>query len=426
MDVPASGGTPRLIARPDTGETFHFPDVLPGGENVVFGLAGHGTLKLAALNRRTGTVKRLPQQGGYPRYVNGGFLVVSDPSGILSAIPFDPKRIEVAGPARPLADRLTAAADGDINVGVSRSGDFAYQVAPSAGSRIVLVDRTGVVRNAGADSGYYYAPRLAPDGRRIAFLRGVDSRFDSRDVWVFDLVQRTQTRVTFDTTAAWPAWSPDGRRLVYSQTKSGNGSLFMVPADGSGAPEPLMEKPGFWSATGFEPDGRGVVYSGFPTAQSKEEIWRTGLGHGAAPVRILASAFANGAPTLSPDGRWLAYVANESGRNEVYVRPYPGAGGRWQVSLDGGTEPIWSQRSGEIFYRNGDAMMAATVRTQAGFEVTGRTKLFTGPFNAASFNDQNYSVAADGKTFVMLQRVIGAEQAMVVTLNWSDQLRARK
>ena len=151
------------------------------------------------------------------------------------------------------------------------------------------------------------------------------------------------------------------------------------------------------------------------------------LEHGAKPTQVLASAFDNGSPSLSPDGRWLAYAANESGRNEVYVRPYPGPGGRWQVSLDGGTEPIWSPRGGEIFYRNGDAMMTAAVRTQPGFEVTGRTKLFTGQYGTAAFRDHNYSVTPDGSTFAMLQGIVGGpEQALVVTLNWFDKLREKK
>ena len=429
-DVPAGGGSPRLIVKPDSGEVFHFPDILPGGQAVLFGTSGQGSLKLAALIRRTGKVKRLAQQGGYPRYVNGGFVVLSDPSGILSAVPFDAERLEITGPARPFADQLPAGPDGDINVGVSRAGDVAYQVTPSSGSRLLLVNRAGDTRSAGADSANYYTPSVAPDGRHVALLRGTDATFNNRDVWVFDLTQRTQTRVTFDTTAAWPVWSPDGRRIVYTRFTDGNGSfagqLYSIPADGSGAAQPLLERPGQWKAAGFEPGGRGIVFSGRATPQSKEEIWRTSLDHGTTPSQVLASPFDNGSPSLSPDGRWLAYAANESGRNEVYVRPYPGPGGRWQVSLDGGTEPIWSPKGGEIFYRSGDAMMTAAVRTQPGFEVTGRTKLFTGQYGAAGFRDHNYSVIPDGNTFAMLQGVVGAQQALVVTLNWFDQVRARR
>jgi Tol biopolymer transport system component len=199
-----------------------------------------------------------------------------------------------------------------------------------------------------------------------------------------------------------------------------------VPADGSGSPQPLVTQAGQWKAAAFEPGGRSIVYYGRPSPQAKEQIWRAGVDSGSAPVQVLATPFNNGSPSLSPDGRWLAYSSDESGRNEVYVRSYPGAGGRWQVSLDGGTEPIWSPRGDEIFYRNVDAMMAATVRTQPTFEVTGRTRLFTGEYQAGNFRDQDYSVSTDGKTFAMLERVVGSRQALVVTLNWFDQFRARK
>ena len=330
MDVPAGGGSPRLIAKPDTGEAFHFPDILPGGRAVLFGASHAGSLKLAAFIRRTGQVKRLAQRGGYPRYVNGGFVVLSDLSGILSAVPFDAERLEVTGPARPLADQLVANGDGDVNVGVSRTGDVAYQISPSTGSRLLLVNREGDTRNAGADSGNYYTPRIAPDGRHVALLRGTTVSYVNRDVWVFDLIQHTQTRMTFDTTAAWPVWSPDGRRIVYTRFTEGNtsfpGQLYSIPADGSGAPEQIMQLPGQWKATGFEPNGRGVVFSGRATPQGKEEIWRIGTEHGAKPTQVLASPFDNGSPSLSPDGRWLAYSSQRVRAERGVCPSLPGAG----------------------------------------------------------------------------------------------------
>jgi len=427
MELTAGGGTPRLIARPDTGEAFHFPEVLPDGRAVLFGVMGHGTLKLAALIRRTGQVKRLSQQGGYPRYVNGGFVVLSDPSGIVTAVPFDPRRLEVTGPAMSLTDRMTSGGDGDVNLGVSRSGDFAFQASTSEGNRLVLVDRSGGTREAGADTGYYLQPRLSPDGQRVAMARAPDFGITSADIWVFDLKQHTRTRVTFDTTDAVPLWTPDGRRLVYSRFPRGLGSatsqLFWVPADGSGAPDSLLTEPGIWLPSSFEPDGRGLVYYGASSPTGKSEIWRLGVSREAAPRQLLANNFGNSQPSLSPDGRWFAYVSNESGRNEVYVRPYPGPGGRWQVSLEGGSQPLWSPTGREIFYRDGDKMMAATVRTQGGFEVGSRQQLFAGGF--AQGSGRNYDVTRDGQTFLMLQPLVGAAQAVVVTLNWFDEARRK-
>ena len=430
MDVPAAGGSPRQLAKPDSGEAFRWPDALPDGRAVLFTVFAHGTVKLAALVRRTGEVKRLQQPGAYPRYVTAGFVVLSDPSGIISAVPFDARRLEVTGAAMPLADKLSTSADGDRNLGVSSTGDFAYQASPTAGSRLVLVDRNGSARDAGSDTGFYYAPRLSPDGKRVAVTRWADLNFATRDVWVLDLAQHTRTRLTFDTTAQWPLWTPDSRRIAYTRYPNGvsspeTGSIYWVPADGSGAPESLMVAAGQWAAGSFEPGGRGLLFSGLPSAQAKAEIWRANLGGPATPQQILASGFFNFAPSLSPDGRWMAYVSTESGRSEVYVRPYPGPGGRWQVSLDGGQEPVWSPTGREIFYRDGDRMIAAAVRTQGGFEVGGRAQLFAGSYDRTGLVP-GYDVMRDGQTFVMFQQVQGTEQSVFVTLNWFDQQRARR
>ncbi len=425
LDVPAAGGIARLVTKPDTGEAFRWPDVLPDGRAVLFTVFGHGGVRLAALDRRTGAVKRLQQPGAYPRYVTAGFVVLSDPSGIVSTVPFDARRLEVTGAAMPLADRITTGPDGDRNLGVSGTGDFAYQASTTAGSRLVLVDRNGSARDAGSDTAIYFLPRLSPDGKRVAVTRFTNASANAQDVWIVDLVQHTRTRLTFDTTAWMPVWTPDGRRIAYARQPGGvtgfASRIYWVPADGSGAPESLVTAAGSWLPVTFEPSGRGLVYQGQATAASKTEIWQLGLAATGTPHQVLANAFNNFAPSLSPDGRWMAYVSNESGRVEVYVRPFPGPGGRWQVSLDGGREPLWSPAGHEIFYRDGDRMMAATVRTEGGFEVGSRSQLFTGRYDAFGF--RNYDVSRDGQTFVMFQQALGAEQSVLVTLNWFDRFR---
>ena len=426
MEVSAAGGTPRLIARPDSGEVFRFPEVLPGGKAVLFGIVGGGTLKLAALTRRTGAIKRFSQQGGYPRYVAGGFVVLVDPAGIITALRFDAAKLEVTGAAGTLTDGMGTNLDGDVNFGVSRSGDFAFQTAATQGSRLVLVDRHGAVREAGADSGYYYVPRFSPDGQRVALSRATDININKADIWVFDLRQHSLTRVTFDTANWVPVWSPDGRHIAYGRFLQGlavpEDKIYSTAADGSGTPELLLDRPGVWIPGEFERNGAGLLTHGFALGGSKIEIWRSPLGHDSASTQLVANAFNNTGPTLSPDGHWFAYTSAESGRPEVYVRPYPGPGGRWQVSLDGGSQPVWSGTGREIFYRNGDNMMAATVRTQGSFEVGERVQLFTGTFNQAFFGTRGYDVSPDGQTFLMLQPIVGAAQDLVVTLNWFDNL----
>ena len=426
MEVPAAGGTPQLIARPDSAEAFHFPEVLPDGRTVLFGDVKGGTVKLAALTRHTGAIKRFTQQGGYPRYVAGGFVVLVDPAGIVLAVRFDATKLEVTGAAGTLTDGLSTNTDGDVNLGVARRGDFAFQATPNQGSHLVLVDRNGAVRETGADSGYFFVPRFSPDGQRVALNRATDINVNKADVWVYDLRQRSLTRVTFGTNDFYPVWSPDGRHIAYGKFLKGLATLedkvYWTQADGSGMPELLLDRPGLWIPDGFELDGGGLLSHGFAPGGLVFEIWRSPLGHDSASTQLVASAFNNNAATLSPDGHWFAYSSAESGRAEIYVRPYPGPGGRWQVSLDGGSQPIWSGTGREIFYRNADRMMTATVRTQGTFEVGERVQLFTGTFNQAIFGARGYDVSPDGQTFLMLQPIVGVAQDLVVTLNWFDNL----
>jgi serine/threonine-protein kinase len=156
-------------------------------------------------------------------------------------------------------------------------------------------------------------------------------------------------------------------------------------------------------------------------------IWRIALDSGATPEPVVQTGFDNGGGSLSPDGKWLAYVSNETGRDEVYVRPYPGPGGRWQVSLEGGGEPLWTREGSEIIYRasNGNQVVSAPVRTRPGFEVTGRSTVFTGDYLPAYFRDHNYAVSRDGRTFVMVRSAQSTNQSVTVMLHWFDQIRGQ-
>jgi len=199
-----------------------------------------------------------------------------------------------------------------------------------------------------------------------------------------------------------------------------------MPADGSGAPRTLPLQTGQWAARAFEPGGARLMYIGRLREDARQAIWRVALDSGATPEPVVQTRFDNAGASLSPDGKWLAYVTNETGRDEVYVRPYPGPGGRWPVSLDGGREPLWTGTGSEIIYRVADRVMSAAVRTRPGFEVTGRSTLFTGDYLPEFYRDHNYAVSRDGRTFVMVRSAASSNQTVTVMLNWFDQVGARR
>jgi hypothetical protein len=408
--VPARGGAPHVIARPDSGsgEQFRAPLLLPGTRTVLFALYTGKTGRLAALDLRTGAITRFDQTGATPRWVRTGFVVLANADGTLIALPFNARRVQPTGPPVTVVRDIQQPDGLASRAGVSADGSIVYlQAGTSALRQLALVSRTGASIPMSAEPRAFENPRFSPDGRRVA-VDIAEPNGPGRDVWVLDVAQQAWSRLTTNGISDRPTWTPDGRRLVYSS----DADLWWIAADGSGRPESLLVATGQRFAGTVTPDGRAVVFQEF--GSSRNGIQSLVFDSAPAAHMVIPGAFSESAPALSPDGHWLAYQSDEAGRMEVYVRPYPAAGARVPVSLLGGTEPAWSRDGHELFYRSGDSLMAATVALSPTFVVTGHRRLFTGTY-LSSETFREYDVAPDGQHLVMVRG--GPAQSTLIALN---------
>jgi hypothetical protein len=408
MAVSARGGTPYEIAHPDkrSTEAFRGPMLVPGSRTVLFSLFTGSSSRLAALNLDTHAITRFDQPGFSPQWVAAGFVTLGSSDGSLIALPFDAKRGRPNGPPVTITRDVSQPDAFVSRAAVSASGAVIYpQSGGDAPRRLVLVGRSGSVTPIPGEARVFASPRFSPDGRRLAL--GITDQTGAKDVWVLDVAQRAWSRLTTSGINNRPVWTPDGRRLVYSS----NDDLWWIVADGSGRPESLLVANGNRFAGTVTPDGRAVV---FQEAASDRSGIRT-MSFDSAPASRLVTpgTFGESAPALSPDGKWLAYQSDETGRMEVYVRPYPEPGARVPVSLNGGTEPVWAHSGRELFFRSGDSLMTAAVALSPVFAVTGRRLLFAGAFVSGDAY-REYDVAPDDQHFVMLSG--GAGRSTLVGL----------
>ncbi|HUV14682.1 MAG TPA: hypothetical protein VMY18_13645, partial [Acidobacteriota bacterium] len=256
----------------------------------------------------------------------------------------------------------------------------------------------------------YGQPRLSPDGGMLALeIEG--------DIWMYDLVRGTTTRVTFDG-GSRPAWTPDGKRIVFTHSTG----LFIVPVDGSSEAEQVTEGEQYHS-NAVSPDGQTLLLHAHN--ESEDALTLQLDGH-SEPQSWLATAFSDVGTAFSPDGKWIVYVSDESGQSEIYVRPFPGPGGRTKVSTDGGNQPMW-KASGEIFYKQDDRMMAVQIQTEPELNMGRPRELFTGQYvygNVGPF--PSYDVTPDGQRFVMVKeggKTGATRQEIILVLNWFEELK---
>jgi serine/threonine-protein kinase len=425
--VPASGGSPQEATRLDRtqGEVSHrWPQVSADGKVVLFTAwtgPGWDEKHLEAQIGGTGGHVMLVRGASTGRYLSTGHLLYAR-NEKLFVVPFDLAHLSVTGPPVTLLDRPSeqAGAGEGAQFTVSDSGTLAYVRSDSRSSdrRMVWVTAGGDVQRLNSPHAAYTDPAISPDGRSVA----VSIQGPTQTIWVYDLVRSTLTTLPSVGSSQSPTWTPDGVRLVYRGTRAGYRNLFWRVADGSADEERLTVTDMLQTPATVSQDGTMVFDQASPG--TGKDIWMMRLDAGRAPQPVLKTRFNEGSPQLSPNGRWMAYRSDESGRYEIYARAFPRPGGKFQISTDGGSEPRWSRDGRELFYRNGDKMMAARISIGSTLTVGAPRPLFEGHYEVSDTGTGGYDVSAD-RRFLMIEWAAPQQPVthINVVLNWFEDLK---
>jgi serine/threonine-protein kinase len=447
LRVSASGGEPAVLTTPDAGEgerDHAQPSWLPGGRNVLFMVLPADPAQprqIAALDLQTGQRKMLIRGGSEPEYARSGHLLYAA-DGDLLAVRFDPERLEVHGnPVSMVSELSMNLSPGDYgraDYGLSRQGTLVHLEPESLDtpSTLVWVDRTGHETRTPAPPRPYTSVRLSPNDDRVA----VQIQDQQQDIHIFDFTQRTLLRLApGPSVESQPVWTADGRRIVFASRRDGPGNLYMQAADGSGAVQRLTRGPDIQRAAWIAPDGRGILGVEISPKTAGDVVWfpldgssdvsrRDVTPSARTPVeRLVQSPGIDWQPDVSPDGRFVAYQSNESGQDEIFVRPFPNvADGVWSVSSDGGTYPAWAKNGRELFYLDPTSTVTAVpVQMSGGVLRFGNpSKLFQiarqGPYDVRRFD-----VAADRRFIVVKPGSDKKPPSLVVVVDWIEELRAK-
>ncbi len=428
--VSANGGTPELITVPDTSREeigHYYPQVLPGGKGVLFTIrAGGGSwneTRIAALSLKTGVWRTLLIGGTNPRYLSTGHLVYAR-AGALYVVPFDLERLQINGsPVQVLEGVLTMRG---AEFSLSNDGTLVYLPGNTAWPKrsLVWVDHQGKTLALPLPPQTYLFPRLSPDHRRLA-VSIIDQQTGNVDVWICVLARGTSTRFTFHpNTDIFPIWTPDGKKVTFaSATSQESPELFWKPADGAGEKEQLAKMAYAQFPTCWSNDARLLLFTD-ENPDTKFDLWFLSL-ETRKPQVWLNTKFNETGAVFSPNGKWVAYQSDESGRYEVYVRTFGDLAGKEQISTEGGTEPLWAPDKHKLFYRNGDKMMSVEVETAPVFTAAKPELLFEGQF-AISRIAANYDITNDGRRFLMIRsEKESVPTKLHVVLNWSEEVKRR-
>jgi serine/threonine-protein kinase len=438
-----TGGTPEPLTR--TGEhgdaTHRYPQVLPGAKAALFTshkiVTGFDDATIEAVSLATGERKVVLRGGYFARYISDVSALVYLHDGVLFAVPFDVRALEVRGTPVPVLEEVA----GDANTGAGNvdvaGGTLIYRQGkgPVRTWQVLALDRLGRTEPLIADAGTYYTPAFSPNGDRLALA--VDYGDRGREIAVYDVQRASLQRLTFTKEVnLFPVWSPDGRYLAFESSSPTGYGLGLIRADGGGALFRTLEHPGLMVPGSFSRDGHTLAYNDSQT-ETGFDIWTVTVGWSdperptfERPTPFQRTPFSEHSPVFSPDGRWIAYVSNESGRGEIYVRPFPGPGGKSRVSLNGGYNPVWSPAGRELYFWAPDArIMVTSCRVQQEAFVVDQPRLWADTQLGLTFFARDMSLSPRDGRFAVLSRVAAPTEAgpahLAFVLNFLEDIRRR-
>jgi serine/threonine-protein kinase len=435
-----SGGEPEAVTQLDTanGERSHrFAHLLPGQQALIYtaafdGISSYDDARIDLWDLETGAKKTLVAGGTSAVYSPSGHIVYAR-DGKLFAVPFDAARREVTGtPFEVLDGVMMSRNTGAAHFSISSRGDLVYVPGGAEGGRrtLVWVDRSGKPEPLPLPPASYLYPRLSPDGRSLA----VEIEGPNHDFYFYDFARTVLSKVTTDGMSHDPVWTPDGKRVAYRSWLFGGMTMWWMAADRSGRPERLDPTGTRQSPVSFSPDGKFLAFDQ-KDPETRDDAWILPVD-GGGPQPVARSRFGEGSAKFSPDGRWIAYSSDESGREEVYVQPFPGLGPKLQISNDGGTDPVWRRTGGELYYRSGNKMMMVSTAT-AGAELraSAPVQLWEGNYSSGSgascgmpgVSSASYDVSADGQRFLMVRDDDATfTTRVVVVMNFAEEIKAKE
>jgi Tol biopolymer transport system component len=419
--VPATGGVATIEVPGANGQGTGWPVFLPDGKRFLYMETAPTVvqgLKLGTLGQKDG--KELFKTASRVLYADPGYLIfVREQTLVAQRV--DPKTLEPRGEPVPLADGLGIDSVGLAAFDVSRTGVLIYRAGELERRRLIWVDRAGKQSPAIDAPADYRDVSFSPDGSRLVFDMAQGA--NGGDLWIRDLVRGVNTRFTFDPAVErTPLWSPDGRRIVFTSRANGPGDLYVKDASGTREPEVLLATPDVKYASDWSRDGRYLLY----TTQAPKtgfDLWALPVEGDKKPFPLVTTRFDELFATFSPNGTYIAYQSNDSGRTEVYVQEFPDARNKWQVSTDGGSQPFWRADGKELYYRSRGRIMAVPVLSGANFAIGSPQELFTATFANALVRG-HYRPTPDGQRFLVLAPIAGAAiKPASVVLNWPSALR---